>query len=63
MLLFDDDLTLRARQEGRYLEGLALLGLGHARAARSRFRSLLAERPEHLEAALRLAEVETDALS
>jgi tetratricopeptide (TPR) repeat protein len=58
LLLFDDDLTLRARQDARYLEGLALLGLGRRRAARARFRTLLAERPDHLEAALRLAELD-----
>ena len=43
-------ITLRARQEARYLEGLALLGLDRRRAARSRFGALLAERPDHLEA-------------
>jgi tetratricopeptide (TPR) repeat protein len=58
LLLFEDDLTARARQDARYLEGLALLGLGRRRAARVRFRTLLAERPDHLEAALRLAELD-----
>jgi tetratricopeptide (TPR) repeat protein len=57
LLLFDDDLTARARQEARYLEGLALLGLGRPRAARARFSALLAERPDHLDAALRLADL------
>lgn len=58
LLLFDDDLTLRAQQEARYLDGLAALGQGRSRAARARFRTLLAERPDHLEAALRLAELD-----
>jgi tetratricopeptide (TPR) repeat protein len=58
LLLFEDDLTARARVEARYLEGLALLGRGRARAAWSRFSDVLAARPEHLEAALRLAETE-----
>jgi tetratricopeptide (TPR) repeat protein len=57
MLLFDDDLTERSRQEAGYLEGLALLGRGRRRAARSCFEAVLATRPEHLEAALRLAEL------
>jgi tetratricopeptide (TPR) repeat protein len=58
MLLFDDDLTARAQVEARYLEGLALLGLGHRRAAWSRFTDVLAAHPEHLEATLRLAQIE-----
>ena len=58
LLLFEDDLTLRAHQEARYLDGLAALGQGRPRAARTRFRALLAERPDHLEAALRLADLE-----
>ncbi len=58
LLLFDEDLTARAHLEARYLEGLALLGLGRGRAAWSRFAEVLAERPEHLEAALRLVESE-----
>ena len=56
LLLFEDDLSLRARQEASYLEGLALLGQGRHRAARTRFERLLEARPEHLDAALRLAE-------
>ena len=59
LLLFEDDLARRAHEGARYLEGLALLGLGRRRAARARFASLLADRPDHLEAALRLAELET----
>ena len=55
LLLFDDDLSERSRQEALYLEGLALLGRERRRAARKRFERLLAERPDHLEAALRLA--------
>lgn len=58
LLLFEDDLTARARIEARYLEGLALLGRGRSRVAWSRFSEVLAARPEHLEAALRLAEIE-----
>jgi hypothetical protein len=59
LLLFEDDLTARARIEARYLEGLALLGRGRPRAAWSRFSEVLAARPEHLEAVLRLADIET----
>ena len=58
LLLFEDDLSLRTRQEARYLEGLALLGQGRREAAWSRFVDVLAARPEHLEAALRLAETD-----
>ncbi len=58
LLLFDDDLSERAHQEAAYLEGLALMGRGQTKAAASRFRALLAARPDHLDAALRLAELE-----
>ncbi len=58
LLLFDDDLTARAQVEARYLEGLALLGMGRPRAAWSRFTNVLAAHPEHLEAALRLTQIE-----
>jgi tetratricopeptide (TPR) repeat protein len=58
LLLFEDDLSLRSRQEAGYLEGLALLGQGRRRAARTRFERLLEARPDHLEAALRLAEID-----
>ena len=59
-----DPAALRGRPHGagaawsRYLEGLALLGQGRSRAAWSRFAEVLAARPEHLEAALRLADIE-----
>jgi hypothetical protein len=55
LLLFDDDLSALAHVEARYVEGLALLGMGRARAAGTRFADVLAARPEHLEAALRFA--------
>ena len=56
MLLFDDDVIQRSREEARYLEGLALLGLGRRKGAGRRFGALIAGRPEHLEAVLRLDE-------
>jgi tetratricopeptide (TPR) repeat protein len=55
MLLFEDDLSVRAREEARYLEGLVLLGRGQHGQARARFRQLLQARPDHLGATLRLA--------
>jgi tetratricopeptide (TPR) repeat protein len=61
LLLFDDDLTARARQEARYLEGLALLGTGRLREARRCFDTVLADRPDHLGAALRRHEIATSA--
>jgi tetratricopeptide (TPR) repeat protein len=61
LLLFDDDLTRRAREEARYLEALALLGQGRRQGARARLVSLLAVRPDHLDAALRLAELDAAA--
>ena len=57
LLLFDDDLSERAHEEALYLDGLAALGQGRTRAAATRFRKLLAVRPEHLEARLRLADI------
>jgi tetratricopeptide (TPR) repeat protein len=60
LLLFDDDLSALAHVEARYLEGLALLGMGRTRAAGTRFADVLAARPEHLEAALRFAEMAVD---
>ncbi len=58
LLLFEDDLTEASRREARYLEGLALMGMGRRRAAWTRFAEVLSARPEHLEAALRLAELD-----
>jgi tetratricopeptide (TPR) repeat protein len=55
-LLFTDDLALRQRIDSRYLEGLALLGLGRARAARVAFRDVARLDVDHLEARLRLQE-------
>ncbi len=57
LLLFDDDLTLRSQQEALYLDGLVLLGQGRVEDARTRFEALLAARPDHLDAALRLTEL------
>ncbi|MEZ4596016.1 MAG: DUF5107 domain-containing protein [Chloroflexota bacterium] len=56
-LLFADDLALRERIGSRHLEGLALQGLGRARAARAAFREVAALDPNHLEARLRLSEL------
>ncbi|MFV2062508.1 MAG: tetratricopeptide repeat protein [Chloroflexota bacterium] len=58
MLLFDDDLSRRSQLEGRYLEGLALLGLGERTAARALFASVLEEAPARLDADLRLREID-----
>jgi hypothetical protein len=57
LLLFDDDLGERAREEALYLDGLASLGRGRSTAAAASFGKLLSVRPEHLEARLRLAEI------
>ena len=57
LLLFDDDLSQRSQQEALYLEGLAALGHGRTTAAATCFRKLLAVRPDHLEARLRLADL------
>lgn len=46
-LIFDDDPTLRHRVEARFLEGLALAGLGRSRAARKAFASVLASNADH----------------
>jgi hypothetical protein len=58
LLLFDDDLSLRAHQEALYLDGLALLARGRDSAAKTRFERLLSARPDHLDAALRLGDLE-----
>ncbi len=55
-LLFDDDLDRRNRIECRYLEGLALAGLGRAGAGRA-FRDVLAAQRTHAGARARLAEL------
>jgi len=49
-LLFDDDLQLRNQIECRYLEGLALLGLGRDRGARRAFRDVSAADVNHQDA-------------
>ncbi len=51
LLLFEDDLQRRNRVECRYLEGLALLGLGRLAAARRALRDVLAIDPAHQGAA------------
>ena len=61
LLLFDDDLSERAHQEALYLDGLVALGRGRTTAAATHFRELLAARPEHLDARLRLADIPQDA--
>ncbi|CAN5844353.1 DUF5107 domain-containing protein [soil metagenome] len=55
-LLFEDDLELRNRVTCRYLQGLALAGLGRQRAAARAFRDVLALDVNHLPAAQRLKE-------
>jgi hypothetical protein len=58
LLLFDDDLSRRNAIECRYLEGLALGGLGRIAGARRSLRRVLAEDVSHLgatEAMSRLA--------
>jgi tetratricopeptide (TPR) repeat protein len=57
MLVFDDDLSERWRQEARYLLGLAALGFGRERSARARFMALLRVRPDHQAARSRLHEL------
>jgi hypothetical protein len=47
LLLFDDDLSRRNAIECRYLEGLALAGLGRVAEARRCLRSVLAEDVAH----------------
>jgi tetratricopeptide (TPR) repeat protein len=57
LLLFDDDLTARVRLEAAWLEGLALLGLGRARAGSRALRAVLRVDPAHQGAVLRLREL------
>ncbi len=52
LLLFDDDLERRNRIECRYLEGLALAGLGRRAAAARAFADVLAHEPAHQGAAV-----------
>ena len=56
LLLFDEDLDRRNRIECRYLEGLALAGLGRAGAGRA-FRDVLALERTHAGARSRRAEL------
>jgi tetratricopeptide (TPR) repeat protein len=58
LLLFDDDLGLRNRTACRYLEGLALAGLGRVAAARRAFRAVLEADPNHTGARSRLVELD-----
>jgi tetratricopeptide (TPR) repeat protein len=58
LILFEDDLTRRARLEAAYLEGLALRGLGKAVAARRALAAVAASDPAHQGAVLRIAEIE-----
>ena len=58
LLLFDEDLGRRARIDGRYLEGLALAGLGRRTAARRALREVVGLDRNHVAAAARLAELE-----
>jgi tetratricopeptide (TPR) repeat protein len=55
LLLFEDDLQERNRVACRYLEALALLGLGRVRAGRRALRDVLAADPAHQGAAGTLA--------
>src|SRR5207249_8526484 len=47
MLLFEDDLARRNRAQSRYLEGLALLGLGSVDLAGAAFDEVLGLEPNH----------------
>jgi tetratricopeptide (TPR) repeat protein len=46
-LIFEDDLNHRNRTEMRFLQGLALAGLGRVRAARAAFKSVLTANVSH----------------
>jgi tetratricopeptide (TPR) repeat protein len=50
MLVFEEDLTLRNRIEGNFLEGLALLQLEGPAAAKDRFQEVLNLDPSHYDA-------------
>ena len=54
MLVFEEDLTLRNRIEGKFLEGLALLQLEGPAAAQDRFQQVLELDPAHYEATAQL---------
>jgi hypothetical protein len=56
-LLFQDDPAARDLVVARYLEGLALQGLGRTAAARRAYRDVGLQAPDHLDAALRSAEL------
>jgi len=58
LLLFDDDLDERNRIECRFLEGLALGGLGRRAAARRALRDVLVADAGHPAAAIHLAELD-----
>jgi predicted Zn-dependent protease len=47
LLLFDDDLNLRNRQEMQFLSALALHGLGSWETARQTMEDLLRQEPGH----------------
>lgn len=54
MLLFEDDLQARQRTTARFLEGLALLGLGERKAGRKALREVLRRDPSHASARAQL---------
>jgi len=51
LLLFDDDLTARQRQTGRFLQAQALMGLGRRRQAAKILAAVLKADPNHTAAA------------
>jgi len=57
-LVFEDDLPRRNRTACRYLEGLALQGLGRPGKARAAFAEVAAQDVDHLDARLRLRELD-----
>jgi len=56
-LVFDDDLVRRNRIACRYLEGLALMGTRRRTEARAAFTEVTEQDVDHLEARLRLQEL------